>query len=280
MAAQHPVAGAEPQPKVSSKQDDDAPLPPITPGSTEDIHTALIAASREMPAMHRLIDPEWGIGTYDPGDTGVAHHCETQEFATHPGLAFTVHEHDRFRCDRERRRCSAADPDGGGYSFYFRAGAGDAVWLDTIVHHTRTVPGRDSGAVRAFANAGDGVCSFRRALGATDASPPRQFSVFVASHTGLVEDTVSSHLCGDEADAANEERLLPNLSTRARMLCTRNPSRCGYRRGDEQIAIYGAAGGPTSIAITRPGMFANLEREQDRELQAFLRGLARHSCDE
>ncbi|MCB9597465.1 MAG: hypothetical protein H6719_32385 [Sandaracinaceae bacterium] len=266
-------------PHTRSKQDA-APAGPLHAESAADLHAALVAASMDIPPLLRLIDPEWGVGTYDTGDTGIAHHCAADEFTNHPGMAFTVHEDDRFSCDRSRRRCTSNPRSGGGFAFYFREGAGGAVYLDTIVHYDRAAPNRDSRTVMAFADGGEGVCAFRRAL-RPDAAAPRRFSVFVAHETGLVEDTVADHLCGDEAAAAYQERVTPYLSRIDSFECTRAPMRCSLRTGGEDIAILGdGPRGATAVTITRHGMYPNLERAQERDRLAFVRGLAGHSCEE
>lgn len=252
---------------------------PLRPASDEDLRAALIAASQDVPPLLRLVDPAWGVGTYDTGDTGVAHHCSREELTTHPGMAFTVHEEDRFRCDRTRRRCSVASREGGGYAFYFRTTSGGATYLDAIIHYDgRAVPSRETGPAAAFADGGAGVCAFRQALRA-DAPAPRRFSVFVAHHTGLVEDTLAAHLCGDEAAAAFQERAAPYLGRADAFVCTRAPTRCSLRTGDEDVVIHGDASGPTAVTITRHGMFPNLERVQERDRAAFARGLAGHRCE-
>ncbi len=252
---------------------------PLRDDSEEALHAALVAASQDVPPLLRLIDPDRGVGTYDAGDTGIAHHCSRDEYTTHPGMAFAVHENDRLRCDRDRRRCAVAARDGGGYAFYFRRASGGAVTLDAIIHYRgRQLPNRDSRAITAFADGGDGVCAFRRSL-RPGAPAPRRFSVFVAHHTGLVTDTVSSHLCGDEAVAAYQERVAPLLGQADGFECTRAPTRCSLRRGDEDVVIHGDASGPRAVTVTRHGMFPNLARAQERDRAAFERGIAGHSCD-
>lgn len=260
-----------------AKKQDAAPGP-LHAESDADLQAALVAASRDIPPLLRLIDPDRGVGTYDTGDTGIGQHCSRDEWTTHPGMAFSVTETDRIRCDRDRRRCSVTTHEGG-YAFYFRHTSAGATYLDAIIHYRgRQVPNRDSRAIVSFAEGGDGVCAFRRSL-RPDAPAPRRFSVFVAHETGLVEDTVSEHLCGDEAAQAYQERVVPYLGRADSFECTRAPARCTLRTRDEEVTIHGDANGPTAVAITRHGMYPNLARAQERDRAAFARGLAGHSCD-
>lgn len=257
----------------------DAAEGPLHAESDADIQAALVAASRDIPPLLRLIDPARGVGTYDGGDTGIAQHCSREEWTTHPGMAFSVTEADRIRCDRDRRRCAVSSHEGGGYAFYFQHAPAGALYLDTIVHYRRgQVPNRDSRAITRFAEGGEGVCALRASL-RPDAPAPRRFSVFVAHHTGLVPDTVSEHLCGDEAAQAYQERVAPYLGRASALECTRAPARCSLRAGDEDVTIHGDANGPTAVTITRHGMFPNLARAQERERAAFERGIEGYSCD-
>lgn len=269
------VMVAEPEPEPATR-----PIP-ITPGSAEDLHQAILAATHDEASLRRLIDPVWGIGTHDPGSagSGVLHHCEVDAVVAHAGVAFSVGEDDRWRCDRDLRRCQASSRDGGGYVFHFRSAVpGGAVWLSAIIHHARTVPNRDSAAIRNYVQAGDGVCDLWRAITDEDHPEPRRFSVFVGGHTGLVPETVTEHHCGDEARQAFARQIqtIPRGQT---YVCGRNPTRCSIASGNEEYTLYGGPDGALAIATTRPGMFQNLEAAQQREVASFLRAFRNASCD-
>lgn len=256
------------------------PIEPVRASTADELRAAILAASHGEAALRRLIDPAWGIGTYDTSTagSGIGHHCDADEVGTVPGAAFSVQEDDRWACDRDLRRCQASSSDGGGYVFHFRAGSGNVVWLSAVIHHNNGVPSRDSAAVNAFMRNGDGVCTLWRAI--TDAQPhaPNRFSVFVGRHTGLVPELLRQHLCGAEAQQAFTERsqTVPRGQT---FSCTRNPARCSLRSGDEEYTYYGDTTGITALAITRHSMFPNLEREQQRDVDGFLRDLRGHHCD-
>ncbi|MGF1464493.1 MAG: hypothetical protein ACFCGT_00035 [Sandaracinaceae bacterium] len=268
------VAGGAADPDA----DPDPTAPPITPGSAADIQAALQAASFDVPALHRLIDPARGLGTYDPDDTGVEHHCGRDEAADHPGVAFAVHEGDDVRCDAALRRCVARSMDGsGGYVFYFRPDAGDAVYLDAVIHYPNRMPRQDPPAARAFAEGGAGVCALRRAL--VEGASPDRFSVFVSSYTGLQRGVRDDQLCGAAASAAYEQEVASRLGGGPTLTCTRAPARCTFTAGDEEHTVYADAGEPVAVAITRHGMRRNLEAGQQRELARFLRRLEGHRCD-
>jgi len=155
--APEPAPAPEPEPTPEPA----APEPePVEGGTSEALHAAILAASLEEPALLRLIDPVGGIGTYDTSasGSGLIQHCDPAEAVNHSGVAFNVAEEDRWRCGRDLHRCQVSSRDGGGYVFFFRpAGSGDRVWLDAIIHHERTVPNRDSAAVRRFVQGGAGV---------------------------------------------------------------------------------------------------------------------------
>ncbi|MGE0785457.1 MAG: hypothetical protein AB7S26_07205 [Sandaracinaceae bacterium] len=284
-----PPADPEPEPEpVQTPAVADQPVTPVTPpptpihaSSADEIRAALMRASNDVAALRNLVDPEYGVGTYDAGNTGVLHHCAGDEVTGHPGMGFVVREDDRFSCDRRLRRCTAAAPDGGGYVFHFRDGPNGAIWLNAVIHHQDRVPTTDARAVRDFVEAGDGVCALHRDLVALEAGgpPPQRFSVFVSEQTGLVSELVSDHLCGAEAAAAYNERLAPYLARHPDLSCTRGPARCSMVRGDEEVTIYGDASGLRAVTLTRPGMHAHLERAQRHDLDQFLRGLAGHRCE-
>jgi len=255
------------------------PPAPLTPSSAEDVHEALRAAASDVEALRRLIDPRWGIGAYDPEDSGVVHHCALERLASLSGLGFVIGESDRFRCDPNLRRCSSADADDRGYVFLLRPGEGDVMWLNAVVQYPRRVPRTDPAAVRAFGATGDGVCDLWRSFTESDSSAPRRFSVFVSSYTGLVPETLSEHHCAEDAAAAYTERLAPVLG-RPPSRCERNPTRCAFSLGDEEVTVYGDADGPSAVAVTRPSMHQDLDRSQRRELEAFVAGVARHRCAE
>lgn len=276
-----PAPSSDRSKRVHDKQGGSSAPTPITPGSADDIHEALTAASNDEAALRNLIDPRWGVGSYDRGDLGIEHHCDRDEMTTHPGMGFVVRADEPFACDRRLRRCTAQDPAGGGYVFHFRDGPGDAIWLNAVIHHERNVPRRsDSRAVRNFVEGGDGVCALWRVVEDENHEPPRRLSVFVAHETGLVPEVVSDHLCGDEAVAAFRQRLVGYLSANPDIQCRRSPSRCGFTAGDEEVTMYGGEEGMIGIAITRPGMHAHLARAQQRDVDAWLRGMNGHSCEE
>ncbi|MBX3271767.1 MAG: hypothetical protein KF729_15980 [Sandaracinaceae bacterium] len=248
---------------------------PLHAESEADLRDALVAASASVPALVRLIDPAWGVGTFDPADSGAVHHCALEDFTTHPGMAFSVQPEDRFACDRARRRCTVASRDGGGYAFFFRESASGATTLDAVVHYRgRTLPTRDARAVLEFVEGGDGVCALRRAL-APDTAAPARFSAFVAHQTGLAP--VAAHACGDEARALFGAHAAPHLGAAA-PACTRAPARCSMRLRDEDVTFYGGERGASAVTITRHGMHASLERAQERDRAGFLRAAAAHSC--
>ena len=279
-AAPEPEPEPEPEEEVVEEEPEPAPPEPAPPEpvvaeDADAIFAVLRAATFEADMLRRLVDPDRGVGTHDAGRTGVAQHCDVDEVADRPGTSFAVNEGDSFRCDRDLSHCTAEAPDGGGYSFYFRNDG--RLRLDAIVHHQGRVPRTDSRAIRNWVEAGEGVCALWRAAHATDRPAPAKFSVFVSEQTGLVPELVSEHHCADDARAAFAEQMANH--TGQALSCDRSPARCAFRRGDEEITLYGGDEGVTAIAITRPGMFANLERAQRRDLDRFLRALRDHACD-
>ncbi len=266
------------EPEEAEREPAPPPAPPLTSPSADDIREALLAASSDVVALGRLVDPAWGIGVVE-ADVGMLQHCDTERLASAPGIGFVFGAGDTFRCDRDLRRCTVQEQDGRGYAFHFREGEGDTVWLNAIVHYDRRVPNTDNARVRAFVGEGDGVCALWRSLRSTDGEVPERLSVFVSSHTGLVPETLAEHRCGDDAAAAHGERVAP-LSSSSPERCERDPARCTFDVGDEDVTVYGGEDGPTAVAVTRPGMHRNLERAQQRELDAFLRAASRHDCSE
>jgi hypothetical protein len=249
--------------------------PPLTSPTQDQIREALLAAASDVSAFKRLVDPEFGIGVIED-EIGMIHHCDIEGIASAAGIGFVFGTGDTFRCDRNLRRCVVQEQGGRGYAFHFREGRGDTVWLDAIVHYPRRVPSSENARARAFVNAGEGVCALYRSLQSGEAGD--RLSVFVASHTGLVPETLAEHRCGDEAAASHAERVAP-LASSAPEQCARNPTRCTFDRGDEDVTVYGGAGGPTAVAVTRPGMTRNLATVQDREREAFVRAASRHTCN-
>jgi len=276
--AEEPPEVDAPQPEAPQPEAAEPPPEPLTAASAEEIQQALYAASTDIVDLRRLIDPDWGVGVFDQRDVGFRHYCDMEDIASHQGLGFVMGPSDVFRCDRGLRRCSVQDTDGQGHVFHFREGAGDAIYLNALVHYVRRVPGTDNARVRSFVRAGDGVCALWQSLTDADPSPPQKLSVFVSGHTGLVPETVSEHRCGEEAAAAFEERLRPLMATGHPRQCDREPTRCAYARGDEEITVYIGEHGPSILTVTRPGMRRDLARNQDRELAAFLRSARSHDC--
>jgi hypothetical protein len=249
----------------------DLPPEPIAPASVEDVRRALIAASVEVEHFYRLVDPQWGVGTFDPDDGGIEHHCDVEALASRPGTAFAVYETYVFVCDAALRRCEARDPDGGGYAFHFRREADGSTWLDTVVHYDEPVPPRAPAPVRAFVGEGDGVCDLWRAL-SSPGEPPRRFSVFVARPSDAAPAV--AHRCGLDAAHAYRERVASRLATAPALRCTRNPSRCRFDHDGERVTVYGGEAGPTAVTITGARPTAAVERAR----AAFLEEAARHEC--
>ncbi len=92
-------------------------------------------------------------------------------------------------------------------------------------------------------------------------------------------EATGEHECGDEAAAAYQEHLAVVRRRRPRE-CNRNPSRCLWRRGDEDYTVYATDDGtPYAVTITRHGMHDNLARDQERDAASFLRAAGDHSCE-
>jgi hypothetical protein len=277
-ASPEPAAEPPPEPEEPAPAEPaEPPPPPVEPvvaANDEELRPILFSAATDIHVLRRFLDREHGVGVYDPGESGVTHYCEADRLATSPGLGFLMGVDDRLSCDRRLTRCvlqGAAD----GYVFHFRRGEGDALVLDSLAHYPRRAPSSDSGPARAFARSGEGVCALYRAITDEGGSAPPKLSVFVASQTGLVPETLAEHRCGEEAAAAYAERIAP-LGTPER--CDRDPARCTFRSGDEEITVYGDGGAPVAVAITRHGMRRDLETAQQRDLDSFLRRVRGHEC--
>lgn len=253
--------------------------PPLSSPDAEEMQAAILAASSDRHAFRRLVDPDWGVGVFDPAEAGVRQYCEMRNIANNPGLGFIFNHGDDFSCNRDVSRCTVKGDDRSGYAFLFREGEGDAVWLNAIVSYPRRVPNRENRQARTFLGGGDGVCAMHNALRSPDSAPPSRFSVFVSEQTGLVPEVLAEHECGDGAAAAFQERLGVVRSRRPRE-CNRNPSRCVWRSGDEDYTVYATDdGAPFAVTITRHSMHDDLARAQDRDAQAFLREAERHTCE-
>jgi hypothetical protein len=272
------VVAAEPEPEPEAPPATD---PPLSSPTVEELEAAMLAAASDRHAFARLVDPAWGVGVFDPAEAGVRQYCEMHNIANNPGLGFIFNHGDRFECNRDLTRCTVREGNRSGFAFVFRNGAGDAKYLNTIIHYPRAVPNSENNAARAFLRAGDGVCALHAALRDPDAgAAPTQFSVFVAEETGLVPEALSEHHCADAAANAYNERIGAVRQTSPRE-CQRNPSMCTYRSGDEDYRVYAdEEGRPMAVTITRHGMHDNLARAQQREVDAFLRDARRYSCEE
>jgi hypothetical protein len=266
---------AETEPSAEAER-----LGPFSASTADEVHQVVQTASTDVVSLRRLIDTTRGVGTVGPGEAGMRHYCDAGEITTQPSLEFVVGASDTFRCDRQLRRCTLQEAGAGGYAFHFRSRdeTGGAIFLDTLIHYDRRVPTTESRAVRSFLQAGDGVCVLHRALGDASATPPARFSVLVTAHTGIVPETLSDHHCGDAVAGAYRERVTSHAQGGAPDRCDRDPTRCAYRTGDEDITIYGDDDGPFAVTVTRHGMRNDLDRAQQRELATFLTAARRHTC--
>jgi len=100
----------------------------------------------------------------------------------------------------------------------------------------------------------------------------------VSRHTGLVPEIVAEHHCGAEAAQRFGERLA-SVPTGQSFSCGRTPARCTLPSGDVEYTFYALDGGAMAFTVTRPGMFANLAREQQRDVDRFLRDARGHACE-
>jgi len=270
----------EPEPAEPEEEPPPPPPEPVTATTSEEIKQAMFTASTDVVAFRRLVDPEWGIGAHNADEDIVRHYCDMDDLASHPGLGFVMSSEDPWRCSRDLSRCTSQS-DGHGYAFHFRDGPGDVIYLSSVVHYEPRVPNRDNAAVRRWVGAGDGVCDLWRAMTTPADQPPQKLSVFVSGHTGLVPETVAEHHCGDEAASAYAERVAPLAQGGEPDRCDRNPTRCLFEEREVARTVYADDEGDVmAIAVTRPGMFQNLARQQERELDAFLRAAGRHDCDD
>ncbi len=253
---------------------------PVTATTTDEARQAISAAASDIVSLQRMVDPARGLGVYDPSDAGIVQYCDVAHLAADPGTGFTMGIDDPFTCDHGLHRCATHASDHSGYAFILRHGDGDVIWLDAIVHYPRRVPSADPPVVRAFTRAGEGVCALRSTLATADAHPPTNLSVFVSAYTGDVPQSLTQHLCGDEAAQAYAQRVAPHATAGAPDRCERNPARCTFVTHEEEITVYGDDGGvPIAVAVTRPGMRRDLDQGQRRQLEAFLHDVRRQHCD-
>jgi hypothetical protein len=254
-------------------------------GTAEGIRATLLATLAAKPFDHfmgALIDPQRGLLLGDGRDGYHRIACETASFPW-GGPPFEIRE--SWACDASGSRCTTSDPDDGGFAFFFRDGA-----LDAVISYPDRVPVDDGARVKALLAADRGACAFGAELVATavdavdpdDDHPPLAHppqDLWVYTHPTWYTDDAegmdgppaklparakTEHLCGAKAAARANELLLEVTATDPE--CHVAPISCSFRADSDSVGtelriIPGQDGGPWVIARLGP------EEQQPKKIE-------------
>ncbi|MCE9579360.1 MAG: hypothetical protein K8W52_39925 [Deltaproteobacteria bacterium] len=272
--------------------------------STDAIRTTLTAALAARPLDHflgTLVDPARGLVLHDAADGTSRVVCAANAFTG--GAPYEMRR--TWSCDAALRRCATTDGEGdGGYVFYLRDGA-----LDAIVSYGAAIPATDGPRVQAALASDRHACGFREDVRAffarrTDgnepdpaahlAHPPRELWTF--THPSFLDDdsegmdapqprrkrtpAVTRRYCGAAA-ARRAEELILAAGSAGPDECGAAPTSCSMFQdsdgvGAETRLIPSADG--TRWVIAQVGSNDDERAAIERQLAAFLRTAAAKPC--